>query len=117
MNRIQGWLVGVDQGMFDLFSHFNTEGEMWVGEGERSVQQWVDFSEAFAEPPSVNVHVSLWDFGKNSTVWFDIWAEDITEMGFNVIFKTWGDTRVARIRVNWQAVGQARECYNDSKIA
>lgn len=59
MNRIQGWLVGVDQGMFDLFSHFNTEGEMWVGEGERSVQQWVDFSEAFAEPPSVNVHVSL----------------------------------------------------------
>ena len=55
MNRIQGWLVGVDQGMFDLFSHFNTEGEMWVGEGERSVQQWLDFSEAFAEPPSVNV--------------------------------------------------------------
>ena len=38
---------------------------MWVGEGERSVQQWVDFSEAFAEPPSVIVHVSLWDFKKS----------------------------------------------------
>ena len=53
----------------------------------------------------MNVHVSLWDFGKNSAVRFDIWAEDIIEKGFNVVFKTWGDTRVAGIRVNCQAVG------------
>jgi hypothetical protein len=33
-------------------------------------------------------------------------CEDITESGFAIVFRTWGDTKVARVRVAWQAIGE-----------
>ncbi|MHA7829045.1 MAG: H-type lectin domain-containing protein, partial [Roseovarius sp.] len=38
----------------------------------------------------------------------DVAAEKITEAGFEVVFRTWGDTRVARARIRWMAIGEAR---------
>ncbi len=32
-------------------------------------------------------------------------AEDITVDGFDIVFRTWNDTRVARIRAAWMAIG------------
>ena len=32
-------------------------------------------------------------------------ADGITASGFDIVFHTWGDTRVARIRAEWLAIG------------
>ena len=34
---------------------------------------------------------------------------DITEADFQLVFRTWGDTRVARIRADWTAIGPVRD--------
>ena len=34
-------------------------------------------------------------------------AEGISPEGFEIVFRTWGDTKVARVRVAWQAIGAA----------
>ena len=36
----------------------------------------------------------------------DIGAEAVTEDGFDLVFRTWGDTRVARVRIGWMAIGE-----------
>ena len=38
----------------------------------------------------------------------DITAENITERGFHLVFRTWGDTRVARVRADWMAIGAVK---------
>ena len=35
----------------------------------------------------------------------DVSADEITPQGFVILFRTWGDTRVARARVSWMAIG------------
>jgi len=47
----------------------------------------------------------LWDFDTDSGLRLDIWPEEIDTTGFNLVFRTWSDTRIARIRVTWQAFG------------
>jgi len=37
----------------------------------------------------------------------DVQAEAVNEQGFAAVFRTWGDTRIARVRVGWQAIGAA----------
>ncbi len=32
-------------------------------------------------------------------------AENISETGFDVVFRTWSDNRVARVRAAWMAIG------------
>ena len=34
-------------------------------------------------------------------------AEEVGAEGFTVVFATWGDTRVARVRASWLAIGPA----------
>lgn len=36
----------------------------------------------------------------------DIAAEAMTEDGFDLVFRTWGGTRVARARIGWMAIGE-----------
>jgi hypothetical protein len=36
----------------------------------------------------------------------DLRAEKITARGFDLVFRTWGDSRVARIRADWMAMGE-----------
>lgn len=109
MKRIRGHLVGVDQGLVNLFSDFATDGEMWTGEGTRERSQWVAFSEKFRNRPIVQVALSLWDMDSESNVRADIGAEDVSDEGFNIVFRTWGDTRVARVRMSWIAFGEVRD--------
>ncbi len=78
---------------------------MWTGDGERSVRSDIVFSQAFCEPPSVQVSLSMWDFDQQTSPRADISAIGITATGFSILFKTWGDTRVARVRASWQAIG------------
>jgi len=35
-------------------------------------------------------------------------AENTTAAGFDLVFRTWGDTRVARANCSWLAIGEAK---------
>jgi hypothetical protein len=39
----------------------------------------------------------------------DVTAEAVTEKGFDMVFRTWGDTKVARVRIAWTALGELED--------
>ena len=105
MKKISNSAIGIDQGDDALFSDFEIGGEMWTGKGPRERRKKLRFSRAFQKPPSVFVSLSMWDMDTATNSRADISAEEITTKGFEVVFRTWGDTKVARVRVRWMAVG------------
>lgn len=108
MKRIRSHLVGIDQGEHVMFSDYENNGRMWSGEGTRQRKKTIVFSEPFAEPPVVQASMSLWDVDKDTNVRADVQAKNISPTGFDLVFRTWGDTRVARVRLAWMAIGQLR---------
>lgn len=109
MKRLSPHSVGIQQGSRVLFSDFATDGVMWTGNGDRESRFTVVFVEPFRAPPSVMVGISLWDMDHRTNMRADLTAENITETGFHLVFRTWGDTRIARIRADWTAIGPARD--------
>lgn len=105
MHRLKNNVVGVDQGDVELFSEFQDGGTMWTGVGPRERRTRVVFDETYREAPAVQVSISLWDVDGATSVRADLTAEKITPTGFDLVFRTWGDTRVARLRANWMAIG------------
>jgi len=101
-------MIGIDQGDLVLFSDFKDDGEMWTGHGQRERRKRVLFSEKYAEPPAVHVSISMWDIDSGSPARAELKAETITIDGFDIVFRTWADTRVARIRAAWTAIGPLR---------
>ena len=67
---------------------------------------FVNFSEPFLKPPQVQIGFSMWDISNTSNTRVDISASDITETDFKIVFQTWGDTKVARMRASWMAIGE-----------
>ncbi|MEX5728372.1 hypothetical protein Ga0609869_001725 [Rhodovulum iodosum] len=108
MQTFDGRMIGVDRGSVVLFSDFEHDGVMWTGTGPRASRTPVRFSQSFRAPPVVYVGISMWDLDQKTNQRADISAENVTEDGFDVVFKTWADTRVARIRADWMAIGAAR---------
>ena len=109
MKRFSSGTIGILQGSRVLFSDFADGGVMWTGQGDRESRHMISFKEKFIEPPSVMVSISMWDIDHKHTSRSDITAEKITEKGFQLVFRTWGDTRVARIRAEWIALGPVRD--------
>lgn len=105
MQRIGNHAVGVLRGAEVLFSDFQDGGEMWTGTGPRAFRQPVKFSEAFMAPPTIHIGLSMWDLDNQQNQRVDISADDIGQAGFTIVFRTWGDTRVARVRAEWLAIG------------
>lgn len=85
---------------------------MWTGSGPREVRQTQSFKEAFVEPPVVTVGISMWDMDHKTNSRVDILAENVTATGFEIVFRTWGDTRVARVRADWMALGAVKDDDN-----
>ncbi|MCP5038514.1 MAG: hypothetical protein GY945_13050 [Rhodobacteraceae bacterium] len=106
MRRFKTHLLGIDQGSQILFSDFEHDGEMWTGSGPREFRTDVRFSEAFSDTPMVQVSMSMWDIDLQANQRVDIAAEEISARGFEIVFRTWGDTRVARVRCDWIALGE-----------
>lgn len=106
MRRLKNHLLGIDQGEVSLFSDFEDGGDMWTGHGERERRQSVAFSTSFRSVPVVQVGLSLYDIDSSTNIRADVKAEQITGGGFDIVFRTWGDTRIARVRVNWIAFGE-----------
>jgi hypothetical protein len=105
MQIINSSRVGIAQGSIDLFSDFEEGGEMWTGEGSRTRTQWIAFDQPFISPPVVHVSLTLWDMDSAHNVRADLAAENVSDLGFDAVFRTWLDTKVARVRVSWIAVG------------
>lgn len=108
MKRIDTHQTGIEQGTVMLFSDYEDGGEMWTGTGPREVRRVVEFDEPFARAPVVQVAVAMLDMDSASNHRIDISADMVTEDSFTVVFKTWGDTRVARARADWIAIGPIR---------
>jgi hypothetical protein len=109
MLKIKSHAVGIDKGTFTLFSDFETGGKMWTGTGPREVAKWIKFNDAFSSPPSVNLVISLWDVHQGHNMRMEYRAVEINEIGFKAIFKTWGDTKIARVQMSWQAIGEVAD--------
>jgi len=106
MKKLRNHAIGIDQGDHVLFSDYEDNGEMWTGEGPRERRKPVQFSRAYTSPPAVHVGLSMWDMDSAVNVRADVTAEDVTEEGFSLVFRTWGDTKVARVRIRWMAIGE-----------
>lgn len=109
MKRLRNHLIGVDRGDVPLFSDFENDGIMWSGDGPRQMRSHVVFSEPFRSPPVVHVGLSMWDMSNAANARADILSEDVTRAGFLIVFRTWGDTKIARVRVSWMAIGELRQ--------
>ncbi|SDW71587.1 H-type lectin domain-containing protein [Ruegeria halocynthiae] len=106
MKKFQTHPIGIDQGETVLFSDFADGGDMWIGEGPRERRTAIRFNEPFRSVPIVQIGVALWDVDTSSALRAEVQAEGITPEGFDAVFRTWSDTRIARIRVTWTAIGE-----------
>ena len=106
MKRIASHLIGVDQGELVLFSDYEDDGEMWTGQGERERVVPVAFSDTYRKPPSVHVSMSLLDMATGPSIRADVGTRNVSETGFEIVFRTWEDSMVARVRVAWIAMGE-----------
>ncbi|MBY6090820.1 H-type lectin domain-containing protein [Pseudooceanicola sp. 502str34] len=106
MKRLRKSMIGVDQGEDLIFSDFEEGGDMWTGDGPRERRLAITFSENFRTPPVVHCALSLWDVGQGANLRADVTAEEITPTGFDLVFRTWGDTKIARARARWMAIGE-----------
>ena len=100
--------TGVDQGDVQLFADYVDDGPMWTGSGEREIRREVKFKGKFRSEPAVHVSISLLDVDQSTNTRFELVAEDITPKGFDLVFRTWENTRIARVRANWMAIGDMR---------
>lgn len=105
MKQISSNPFGILQGSRVLFSDFADDGPMWTGSGPRESRHVIRFQTAFAEAPVVMVGISMWDMDRKTNMRADLSAERVTAEGFDLVFRTWGDTRVARVRADWTAIG------------
>ncbi|MFZ1468363.1 MAG: H-type lectin domain-containing protein [Paracoccaceae bacterium] len=101
--------IGILQGTRVLFSDFADGGMMWTGHGNRESRFLVSFKENFDAPPAITVGISMWDMDHKTNSRADLTAENISAKGFHLVFRTWGDTRVARVRADWMAIGPVRD--------
>ncbi len=109
MTRISSASVGVLQGTHVLFSDFADGGAMWTGQGAREKRVAVTFVQPFTGVPAILIGISMWDMDHKTNSRVDIHAEAITPTGFEIVFRTWGDSRIARIRAEWTAIGSVAD--------
>ena len=109
VKRIATASIGIQQGNRVMFTDFIDGGPMWTGEGSRESRHIVQFKEPFRTPPALQVSISMWDTDHKHNARAELVAERITAKDFHLVFRTWGDTRVARIRADWTAIGAVRD--------
>jgi hypothetical protein len=109
MKRFSSGSIGIQQGSRVMFSDFADGGVMWTGQGDRESRHIIRFKEKFVGAPVVMVGIAMWDMAHASNSRAELTAENISESEFHLVFKTWDDTRVARVRADWTAIGQIKD--------
>jgi hypothetical protein len=89
----------------ELFNHVDSNLPMWAETGDRSVRLTVTFDKPFGETPALTLGVIGLDCDHSTNLRYGLSAEKVFREGFEVVFVTWGDTRIARASVSWQAIG------------
>lgn len=105
MRRFHHHNIGILQGSEMLFSDFEVGGQMWTGSGQREHRHQVVFPSPFQSAPVVHVGLSMWDIERGENQRVDLRAEEVTAKGVVIVFATWGNTHIARIRADWLAIG------------
>lgn len=105
MLRVNSGELGILQGQEMLVKDFDTGGPFWTEEGDRMVRAQIVFPERFLRPPVVQLAMTMWDLDSLRNQRGDLRAEKVTAAGFEIVFHSWGDTRIARMRVGWTAIG------------
>lgn len=108
MKQLRTAWMAVAQGSETIFSDYEEGGDMWTGAGARERRRRVKFSDPFLMAPVVHVGLGLYDFDCTANIRADIGAENITPNGFDLVLRTWGDSRIARARGNWIAIGEVK---------
>jgi H-type lectin domain-containing protein len=106
MKRLSNPRTGIQQGEIELFADFRDGGEMWTGTGARERRKAILFDEAFSSVPVAQVAISLWDMDTSAAIRAELVAEKVTREGFDIVFRTWSDSRIARVRVVWTVIGE-----------
>ncbi|MDB6453807.1 H-type lectin domain-containing protein [Falsirhodobacter sp. 20TX0035] len=101
--------LGILRGSQMMFTDFADGGEMWTSTGPRERRRPILFSDRFTNLPVVTVTVSMWDMAQETAFRADLSAENVRVDGFDLVFRTWSDTRIARIRADWVALGPMRD--------
>lgn len=73
------------------------------GSGERQSDKFVQFPREFAETPMVVVSLAGLDVGNDANTRLIVSDKSVTKTGFEVDFRTWGDTHVYSVNVIWVA--------------
>ena len=105
MRRIDTNWLGVAEGHVTLFDHWVDATEMWEGIGPRQVRLPLEFDGTFAALPVIHLAPTLIDAHSDHFLRLNIRAEEVTETGFTLVADVWEDTRIARLGVDWQALG------------
>jgi hypothetical protein len=102
--------IGVAQGdtaLFSDYADYADGGEMWTGQGPRERRRRVSVDTPFRAAPMVHVALSLPATDGRSNTRIDAGTDSITPEGVEIVLRSWGDSRVARMRVRWMAIGAA----------
>ena len=88
--------------MDDGWKEHGKHGHMTLkSEGVKISTTYVAFSKEFDEIPSI--HVSLSRIDTEGEVKLHVYANDITRLGFNLIFKTWNYSQIWSAEASWIA--------------
>lgn len=105
MLRISSTYTGIAQGQIALFDHFAHPTPMWTDTGPRAARAQVVFNAPFLAPPVVHLSIGLIDQDHAQHQRLVIEARNVSETGFIAEARTWSDTRLARLALNWMAIG------------
>lgn len=107
MNMNAPFTLGVENGVVQMFDHFESEGPMWRGSGKRWARQSLRFSVPFQAPPSIQLSMAMIDADSARNLRLELIAEDVSAEGFTAVAHTWSDTRIGRLKLNWVAIGNS----------
>jgi hypothetical protein len=91
----------------DFFANVAEPG--WLlheGEGQRTHVSAIRFGGGFTKEPLVVLGVTGLDTEKHTDTRFNVSAHHVNREGFDLCIRTWGDTAVLAIEVNWLAHGE-----------
>lgn len=97
--------LGIETGEVQVFDDVDSGGEMWTKDGARTVSSDVRFKEVFSAVPKIHVGIATLDASKDSNLRITLRAGSVTKGGFSIKLATWDDTRLAKVSVNWMAIG------------
>lgn len=75
------------------------------GTGERKFTTHVDFKEPYKQPPVVVLSISGMDVLNSANNRLVVAPKNVTANGFDVEYKTWGDSQIWSVFLNWTAFG------------